>query len=190
LDSDLENLLSSRLQLADKTANVTLKGNILSNSEWSGGALFTPPDATSFRLTIAPVDPLEDYPVFLGLAPADSDLTMVSFFSSSGGVFLCCGGRASDDLISALGASGGPAFFCQGERTFANLPIPKPGQSISVHYSENRHGGQVRFFISSSDGEEIKSDRPPLEKALPPGSWRPCVLLCMPDTRVHIVKLI
>merc|ERR1711988_836076 len=158
--------------------------------QWSGGATFSPPNERSFRLTICPLDPLEENPVFLGLAPDGADLSMVSFFSSGGGIFLCLGGRASDDLISALGAPGGPAFFTFGERQFARLPVPKPGQSISVHYWEDDKGGQVRFFISSADGDEIRSDRPPLQQPLPTGIWRPCLLLCMPGTRVHVVRLI
>jgi len=164
--------------------------NILSNTQWSGGAIFSPPDNRSFRLTICPLDSVEERPIFIGLAPPDADLTQVSFFSSGGGVFLCIGGRAADDLISALGAPGGPAFFCFGQRHFAALPTPKPGQTISMHYTEDHDGGQARFFISTAEGQEVKSDYPPLSTGLPRGSWRPCVLLCMPDTRVHVLRLI
>jgi hypothetical protein len=45
-----------RLPLADKTSNVTLDGDLLSNVQWSGGAIFSPPDQKSFRLTITPSD--------------------------------------------------------------------------------------------------------------------------------------
>jgi len=187
---DLHTLFPPRAQLADKTVNVTLENNILFNTEWSGGAIFSPPDARSFRLTICPLDPLEDHPIFIGIAPPDADLNMVSFYSSGGGVLLCAGGHPSDDLISALGAPGGPAFFCFGQRNYSLLPTPKPGQSISVHYMEGENGGELRFFISTAEGEEVMSDRPPVPQGIPLASWRPCVLLCMPETRVHIVRLI
>lgn len=179
-----------RIQLADSTSNVALDNNILFNTEWSGGAIFAPPDARSFRLTICPLDGLEDHPIFIGIAPSDADLSMVSFFSSGGGVMLCAGGHPSDDLISALGAPGGPAFFCFGERHFSSLPTPKPGQSISVHYIEGENCGELRFFVSTAEGEEVMSDRPPLPQGVPLASWRPCVLLSMPETRVHVVRLI
>lgn len=181
--------LFCRYQLADKTSNVTLEGDLLSNSRWSGGAIFSPPNERSFRLTISLLDAMDEHPVYLGLAPANADLSMVSFYSSGGGVFMCIGGRASEDPIAALGAPGGPAFFCMGGRSEARLPNPRPGQSISVHYSES-DGGEVRFIVSTEDGIEIRSDKPPLEEGLPLGPWRPCVLMCMPETRVRIVRLI
>jgi len=217
------------LELAAHSENVTLEGDLLSNARFSGGAIFAPPNKRSWRLTIAHQSSLEEFPLILGLAPPDADLEMVSFFSSGGGVWLCVGGRASDDFISALGAPGGPAFFCRGERRVAHLPNPKEGQSISVRYREGqdlrfdhcaecglewkapepdkgictRCGahvsegrlnheavGEARFFISSAEGQEVGSDQPPFALGLPLGAWRPCVLLCMPGTRVRIVRLV
>lgn len=183
-------LLQKRLHVSDKTANITLRSNIVTNTQWSGGVMLSPPDEKSFRLTICPLDPLKDHPIFIGIAPPDADLSMVSFYSSGGGIFLCAGGQASDDLISALGAPGGPAFYCFGERHFTGLPSPKPGHYISLHYWQDKSGGHVRFFISTPEGEEVMSVSPPLEQDLPAGAWRPCLLLCMPDTRVHIVRCI
>lgn len=182
--------LLGRLQVAAKTTNVTFEGGILSNESWSGAAIFSPPDERSFRLTISPLDDLEERPLFLGLAPPDANLSMVNFFSSGGGIFLCIGGRASDELISALGAPSGPSLFCFGERHIASLPKPESGQNISVHYTESGRGGDVRFLVSSREGAEIASYKPRLRHGLPLGPWRPCVLMCMPSTRVWIVRLI
>jgi len=184
-----EFVLLRRPALAGKTKNVTLDGDILSNRQWSGGALLAPPDERSFRLTICALDPLETNPLFIGIAPADMDLGMVNVFSNEG-VFLCMGGRASDSLISALGSPAGPAFYTSGERHPAPLPSPFPGQSLSVHFYTSEGKGSVRFIVSESTGEEVFSAEPMLKQTLSTGPWRPCVLLCMPDTRVLIQKLI
>merc|ERR1711920_1171410 len=106
-----------------------------------------------------------------------------------GGVFLCVGGYGADGLISALGAPGGPALYYFGEREYPAIPNPKPGQAISMHYSESEHHGQLRFFISHGDGEII-DEWDPIVADVPLKSWRPYLLLSFPDTRVQIVSLI
>jgi hypothetical protein len=188
--TDLAALFPPRFALADKTSNVSLDDHLLSNVEWSGGAIFMPPDERSFRLTIRALDNLEENPVFIGLAPHNADLSMVSFFSSGGGMFLCLGGRPSGSLLSSLGAPAGPAYFHAGHRLPARFRSPSATETVSMHYTEGDDCGHVRFLIHAADGTELRSDTPLFKVALGKGPWRPSVLLCMPGTRVRVVRLI
>eukprot|EP00928_Gymnodinium_smaydae_P088768 TRINITY_DN7280_c0_g1_i2.p1 TRINITY_DN7280_c0_g1~~TRINITY_DN7280_c0_g1_i2.p1 ORF type:complete len:614 (-),score=133.97 TRINITY_DN7280_c0_g1_i2:39-1880(-) len=177
------------------TACAMLSGCVLRNGDWSGGALMQPSDPTCFRLSIRPLAPVDYAPVFIGIAPADAVLDVVNFFDVGGAVTLCVGGLASEALIASMGASGGrPSFHCLGERSVSKLPLLPPGGQLTVQYSEepSAHGGkpegQVTFFVTDEDGE-LHSARPKMKRRLIPGMWRPCVLLCMPHTKVLIEEL-
>eukprot|EP00927_Polykrikos_kofoidii_P078014 TRINITY_DN74894_c0_g1_i1.p1 TRINITY_DN74894_c0_g1~~TRINITY_DN74894_c0_g1_i1.p1 ORF type:complete len:639 (+),score=99.08 TRINITY_DN74894_c0_g1_i1:26-1918(+) len=177
------------------TPNVKFDGRVLANDDWSGGALLRPPNCRSFRLTIRPEEAMDMNPVFIGIAPADADLSMVNFFDVGGGIFLCMGGIASEALIAALGAPGGPFFHCFGERTVAELPVGGRGACLSVQYTEetppggSSPEGQVIFLLHDVTGDGIFYARPRITRRLTPGRWRPCVLLSMPNTHVHIESL-
>eukprot|EP00929_Paragymnodinium_shiwhaense_P119176 TRINITY_DN91056_c0_g1_i1.p1 TRINITY_DN91056_c0_g1~~TRINITY_DN91056_c0_g1_i1.p1 ORF type:complete len:658 (+),score=150.49 TRINITY_DN91056_c0_g1_i1:140-2113(+) len=180
------------------TPNMTVDGAVLQNDEWSAGCMFSPKNISRFKLTVKPEDRVDYSPVFLGIAPADSDLTMVNFFDVGGGVFLCMGGIASEALIASLGAPGGPSFHAFGQRSVAELPVASHNATLSVEYCEEipdgktHPEGQVLFSLTEPDAEEGDGAfyaRPILKQRLPVGKWRPCVLLCMPRTRMHIVSL-
>ncbi|CAK0899844.1 unnamed protein product [Prorocentrum cordatum] len=68
----LDGVLTRPLRLERKTSNLRLDGEVLRNDEWSGGAMFVPPDAQNFRFTVVPLDELDTRPVFIGIAPADA----------------------------------------------------------------------------------------------------------------------
>jgi len=179
------------------TPNAKMIGNVLCNDQWSGGALLQPPNPTAFTLTIRPEDATETNPVFIGIAPVDADLSVLNFFDVGGGVFLCMGGIASTALIAALGAPGGPCFHAFGKRTVARLPVPPSGSTLTLSYHEENPSnggppeGHVSFLIGDENEEGTQFARPPLTQKLPGrGIWRPCVLLCMPNTRVRIEQLI
>mmetsp|Transcript_10976 Transcript_10976/g.23069 ORF Transcript_10976/g.23069 Transcript_10976/m.23069 type:complete len:565 (-) Transcript_10976:58-1752(-) len=180
--------------LAARTPNAFLEGDMLRVANWSGGVLFAPPDEHAFSLTVRPLDPFETCPIFLGIAPADSDLTMVNFFTASGGIFLGVGGCASESLIAALGAPGGPCFHIYGQRSQAELPVVPAGATLTVHYAEEedakgRAHGVVSFIVGDESGHGLYYARPKLPRRLPAGGWVPCVLLCVPETRMHILRL-
>mmetsp|Transcript_23372 Transcript_23372/g.59701 ORF Transcript_23372/g.59701 Transcript_23372/m.59701 type:complete len:553 (+) Transcript_23372:143-1801(+) len=178
-------------ELAARTPNVILEGDILRTEKWSGGCMFRPPDERHFRLCLEPLDPLERNPIFFGIAPPNADLASVNFFDAGTGIFLCVGGHASGDLISALGAPGGPAFYSFGVRSWAELPPTLPsGQSLVVHYWEDEDSGtgQVRFVFSDEDGDGSRFAEPQLPQSIPPG-WLPCILLCVPGMRIRVRHL-
>mmetsp|Transcript_108215 Transcript_108215/g.304934 ORF Transcript_108215/g.304934 Transcript_108215/m.304934 type:complete len:634 (-) Transcript_108215:125-2026(-) len=186
-------ILEPPLEVVSMTPNAILDDRVLSNEEWSAGALFMPPSTRSFRLTIRPEESTEMKPVFIGIAPADANLSIVNFFDMSESVFLCMGGVASEALISALGAPGGPSFHAFGKRSVARLPVPPVGSTLSVQYDHraNDGNGEVIFFVGDEQGEGHFFAKPPLSRPLGRrGHWRPCVLLCMPGTRAVVEELV
>mmetsp|Transcript_43194 Transcript_43194/g.108537 ORF Transcript_43194/g.108537 Transcript_43194/m.108537 type:complete len:226 (+) Transcript_43194:668-1345(+) len=187
---------SDHVRLAARTPNAEiLEGNVLTVRDWSGGALFQPRDERNARLIVSILDPLNTHPFYIGIAPANANLVQVNAFQASG-IFLCLGGGASHDLMSALGAPGGPAFQAFGERSSADLPSPLPGQTLTVHYWETGQGDRacvdchVRFALGDDRGEEMVEVRPPLRRRMPACHWRPCLLLCVPGTRIGIKQLL
>jgi hypothetical protein len=184
-----------RFKVAARTPNTELRDNdTVSCRDWSGGVLFAPSGRSQFKLTVAPQDPLETHPIFIGIAPFDADLTIVNFFDVGGGVFLCMGGQSSGSLLAARGAPGGPAFYALGERTVADLPLMTVGHTVMVQYSEDDDGsgevvGQVRFSLGDDQGHGIFHASPPLPRKLRAGRWRPCLLICVPGARVRVLRL-
>ncbi|CAE8675490.1 unnamed protein product, partial [Polarella glacialis] len=63
-------------ELLGRTANTVVDGDLVSNEDWSGGALFAPPSAESFQISVTALEDPRTHPIFLGIAPRDSDLTM------------------------------------------------------------------------------------------------------------------
>lgn len=182
-------------RLALKTPNVRLDGETLTNAEWSGGAAFAPRDELSFCLTISPMDELETNPIFLGIAPADADLSMVNFFDAGGGIFLRMGGSENYTLLAACGAPGGPCFHALGARSVSVLPVLTPGYTLSVAFEARACGsgarpgeGRVHFVVGDRRGEAIFYDSPKLPRTIPARGWRPCLLLSRPGTRVRVLS--
>ncbi|CAE8718931.1 unnamed protein product, partial [Polarella glacialis] len=181
-------------ELLGRTANTVVDGDLVSNEDWSGGALFAPPSAESFQISVTALEDPRTHPIFLGIAPRDSDLTMVNFFSTGGGIFLCLGGQASESLMSALGAPGGPAMHAFGERrALQDMPVAEAGSTVELHYTEAKgESGEVEghlcFLLSDSAGV-LHQIRPVLGRPLRRGGWCPCLLLCLPGTRVQVKRL-
>lgn len=144
-------------------------------------------------MTVCPLSPLDSHPIFIGIAPFDADLGLVNFFDN-GGVFLCMGGSGSESLIAALGAPGGPSFHAFGERSLCELPRLPEGGTLAVHYYEDQSDGgekegQIRFVVGDEFGRGINFERPMLRKRIKPGKWRPCMLLCVPGTKVRVQQM-
>eukprot|EP00931_Biecheleriopsis_adriatica_P089870 TRINITY_DN63945_c0_g1_i1.p1 TRINITY_DN63945_c0_g1~~TRINITY_DN63945_c0_g1_i1.p1 ORF type:complete len:519 (+),score=106.46 TRINITY_DN63945_c0_g1_i1:40-1596(+) len=185
---------SSCFRVLGRTRNTLVEGDILRNEEWSGGVLFAPPSAAednAFQLCVSPLDPLKTHPIFIGIAPPDANLTEANFFASGGGIFLCLGGQASETLISALGAPGGPAVHGFGERiAVPELPMAAQG-GVQLHYTEamDRHGqmrGHICFGVFDYEGK-LHQCKPKFRHKIPAGvGWVPCLLLCVPETRVRV----
>jgi len=195
--SKVEDHLAPRLSvvpLCSRTPNAVLAADrTLSVKKWSGGAIFAPPDPTSFRLTIKVVDDLATRPLFIGVVPEDANLATPNYFNGSGcGILLSLGGTRLEDELTELGAPGGPSFHIFGRRQLTVLPTPLPGGTVSVHYWEEVDAadgaayGRMRVLVNSRTSAE------PLKKheRLPQGRWRPCVMLCVPDSRVKVEHLI
>jgi len=170
---ELDGVSSRPLRLARKTPNIALDGEVLTNEQWSGGAIFVPPNEQQFRFTIVPLDDLETHPIFIGIVPADADLSIVNFFDVEGSIFLCMGGAANYTLLAACGAPGGPCFHAFGKRDVSVLPVLTPGYTLSVAFETKvlRPGaepeGRVYFIVGDRHGEGIFSDKPKLPRSLP-----------------------
>mmetsp|Transcript_4901 Transcript_4901/g.13670 ORF Transcript_4901/g.13670 Transcript_4901/m.13670 type:complete len:581 (-) Transcript_4901:59-1801(-) len=189
-----------RFPLAAWTPNVRMfnGGCDVTVDKWSGGMLFAPPNSHQFRLSMCLLDNPAEQPIFFGVAPIDCDLAKVNVFNGDGGgVFMGMGGMRSEDYITALGALGGPVFIhAFGRRTLAQLPTPLVGETIAVLYWEDEEGkpGQVRFSIKCEgridDDLHKSSITIPMDHyKVRPGDWRPCLLMCVPGTRVRIEEL-
>lgn len=190
--------LDRGFEVLARTPNVVVDGAVLRNEHWSGGALLSPladGGDSDFRLEVSPLDTLQTNPFFIGIAPADANLTQSNFFDTGGGIFLCLGGTAFEGLMGALGACGGPAVHAFGERLpEPELPYGAPGCCVHLNYTEalDSRGeleGHICFTVSDPDGKLIQS-KPQLRHRIPGGvGWLPCLLLCTPDTRLHVKYL-
>merc|ERR1711964_368297 len=106
--------------------NVDLQGSVMQNDEWGGGVLLNPKNPRRWTLTILPED-VDVIPIFIGIAPADIELSMVNFFDPRAGVFLCMGGlNATAALTASMGATGGPLFHVLGESPGEGAYIGRP----------------------------------------------------------------
>lgn len=191
-------VLDRGFEVLARTTNIIVEGAILRNELWSGGALLSPladGGDSDFQLEVSPLDTLQTNPFFIGIAPADANLTKSNFFDTGGGIFLCLGGTAFEGLMGALGACGGPAVHAFGERLpEPNLPYGAPGCKVQLNYTEalDSHGeleGHVCFTVSDSEGRLIQS-KPRLQHRIPGGvGWLPCLLLCTPGTKLHVKYL-
>merc|ERR1719215_355664 len=120
---------------------------------------------------------------------------MVNFFNSRHcGFLLCMGGTRVEDELTGIGAPGGPSFHFFGKRVLSALPSPTVGQTMSVHYWEEADAqGATERHLRLVVGDFITNPlRPDAKSAtkLPAGPWRPCVLLCVPGTRVRVEHLL
>jgi hypothetical protein len=189
----LDGVPTRPLRLERKTPNVRLDGEVLTNDEWSGGAMFVPPDDRNFRFTVAPMDELDTCPVFVGIAPADADLSIVNFFDVDCGVFLCMGGAATQALSASCGAPGGPCFHTFGKRSVSVLPVLSPGYTLSVAFEAavpepgGEPEGRVYFVVGDMHGEGIFYDKPKLPRSISARGWRPCLLMCTSESRLRVL---
>eukprot|EP00930_Biecheleria_cincta_P032368 TRINITY_DN22464_c0_g1_i1.p1 TRINITY_DN22464_c0_g1~~TRINITY_DN22464_c0_g1_i1.p1 ORF type:complete len:511 (+),score=95.93 TRINITY_DN22464_c0_g1_i1:137-1669(+) len=191
-------VLDRGFEVLARTSNIVVEGAILRNELWSGGALLSPladGGDNDFQLEVSPLDTLQTNPFFIGIAPADANLTQANFFDTGGGIFLCLGGTAFDGLMGALGAAGGPAVHAFGERLpEPDLPYGAPGCKVQLNYTEalNSRGeleGHICFTVSEPGGNLIQS-KPQLQHRIPGGvGWLPCILLCTPETKLHVKYL-
>jgi len=186
-----EDTLHLSVPLCSRTQNTELSADrVLTVKDWSGGVVFSPPDPSSFRLTIKILDDVSTKPLFIGIVPEDADLATVNYFNGNGGVLLSLGGTRLEDELTDIGAPGGPSFHIFGRRTLAVLPTPLPGGTLAVHYWEEEspasgeRQGRMRLIVNRTFADPLRKTR------LPRGRWRPCVLLCVPGTRVQVEQLI
>jgi len=127
---------------------------MLYNSNFSGGACFTPPDARAFRLAVRPEASVATFPVAIGIVPMGLDFTEVSFFDRKAGIFLCLGESTAQEgqvrsLASCPHAPSGPTFHIFGHESKAQISTPSPGQGIAVHFYQ-----EFRPFVGSGSMKE------------------------------------
>lgn len=187
------------LRFVAQTPNIQLlEGGLLTVREWSGGALLEPPDEHRFQLSVKFVDAVAESPIFVGIAPADADLAVPNLFGCpESGVLLCIGGSPPKEAISALGAPSGPALHAFGKRVHSNLRTPVVGDVLKVTYWEEAAEdayppiGHVCFAMMDKRGRKVMNwGKPDLGRLLRSGAWRPCILLCVPDSRLQVQQLI
>jgi hypothetical protein len=130
------------LQVVAQTRNVMLDGDIVSCSSHTGGVRFSIPDDNDFRFCVRPLDPLETHPIFIGMVPAGGRRSEVTFLNDrTEGIFLRLGGYpAGREAIDGPPLNENdplkPEFSVFGERCEANLPMPRPGTGIAIHFYE------------------------------------------------------
>lgn len=201
-----EGRASPRLRVGTRTPNAELLSNgDLTVRDWSGGVVLEPPANKSFRLTVRIVDSLDKHPVFLGVAPADVDLTSANCFRGPrSGIFLSLGGVASQDFMCALQTSGAPALYECGAKRMPDMPSLQVGSRLSMDYWEEdsavlaevgRSGrespiGRVCFTLWGADNTKLCQLRPQACLREHRLGFRPCVLLCTPDSRISIEELL
>merc|ERR1740121_269625 len=72
----VEDLVPLAVPLCSRTKNTVISADrVLTVKDWSGGAVFSPPDPTSFRLTVKVLDDVATKPLFIGVVPEDADLS-------------------------------------------------------------------------------------------------------------------
>eukprot|EP00933_Yihiella_yeosuensis_P019545 TRINITY_DN15819_c1_g1_i1.p1 TRINITY_DN15819_c1_g1~~TRINITY_DN15819_c1_g1_i1.p1 ORF type:complete len:610 (+),score=109.99 TRINITY_DN15819_c1_g1_i1:74-1903(+) len=196
-DADAEeevDRLSKPFEVIVRTPNTLVEGDVLTNVEWSGGVLFDPPNVKSFHLSICQTEPLTTNPIFIGIAPLDVDLTQVNLFDcqKEAGVFLCVGGQASATLMGALGAPAGPVVYAFGERRVQEkFPALTTGATIELDYQQVWHKngdveGCVAFTVSDEEGVLHRTKPKLCQKIDPFVDWRPCLLMCVPESHVRV----
>lgn len=132
------------LQVAAQTRNVVFDGDVMTCSMNCGGARFTPPSEGSFRFCVRHLDNPETHPIFIGMVPAGhpfEGLTEVNFFDRKEGIFLRVGGfppgrEAIDGPPLDERNPLKPEFQVFGERSSAELPMPRPNSGVALHFFE------------------------------------------------------
>jgi len=162
--------------------------------DWSGGALFAAPCPHRFEFTLRFLMPPSRHPVFVGIAPADINLAASNVFNGDrSGIFLCVGGLRAEDNITALGAMGGNCVtYVFGDKGLSDIPRLLPGDTLILRMSADQDAStgawlnsKVQFATRSGSNIEAM-ERCSAVFDVPPADWRPCVLLCVPGTRVLI----
>lgn len=165
-----------QLPVLARTPSARLSGQVLAAEQWSAGVLFRPHNDRVFSLSVCLLDPPDTHPLFIGIAPPETDLSTVNCFTSGNVILLCAGG----------GVSEGSTVHALGGLVAADLPLAKPGCRLAVHYEEtgcheaSGASGRVRFTVGKHDTGRIDVEAK---------HWVPVVLLCMPGTRVRVEQL-
>jgi len=176
---------ATQLPILARTSSAILSGDVLVAERWSAGVLFRPPNDRVFSLSVCLLDPPDTHPLFIGIAPPETDVSTVNCFTSGNVVLLCAGGG---------GFSEGSTVHALGECVAAELPMAKPGSRLSVHYEETGYleasgaSSQVRFTVGNHDTGNIHVEARRSGKNQP-AAWVPLVLLCVPGTRVCVELL-
>jgi len=162
--------------------------------DWSGGALFAAPCSHRFEFTLRLLMPPSRHPVFVGIAPADINLAASNLFNGDrSGIFLCVGGLRAEDNITPLGAMGGNCVtYAFGDKAVSRIPRLLTGDTLILRMSADQDAStgawlnsKVRFVARSGSNIEAP-ERCSAVFDVPPADWRPCVLLCVPGTRVLV----
>lgn len=203
--------MSDTVPPARCTPNATLEddGNF-SVEKWSGGVIFGPSSAQHFYLSIRLIDPPAENPVFVGVVVENTDLMRVNLFDGNRcGVFLCVGGQCGGNQVAPLGATGGiPSLYEFGRRSVTQLPRLRKGDTVDLEYSATSptnalpnavssaasnavaNGGNVWFHVTTESpqtGQKITRSSDPVK--IPPGIWKPCLLLCVPGSKAFVLSV-